>query len=179
MWKNKYASDYYRMTGELYKAGIKTWIRRITHHNINYMYWWRKNAENKTLLTKVMLYKMSRKYGIEIGNAQIGEGLYIGHPYNITVNETAVLGKNINLHKGVTIGTENRGKRLGAPNIGDQVFVGVNATIVGKITIGDDVLIAPNSYVNTDVPSHSIVIGNPARVYCSEMATRNYINFIR
>ena len=83
----------------------------------------------------------------------------------------------MNLHKGCTIGRENRGKRYGSPTIGNCVSVGINSTIVGKITIGDDVLIAPNSYVNFDVPSHSIVIGNPAVIHHRDNATEEYINF--
>ena len=48
--------------------------------------------------------------------------------------------------------------------------------IVGGITIGDDVLIAPNAFVNFDVPSHSVVVGNPAVVHPRENATEGYIN---
>lgn len=103
-------------------------------------------------------------------------GLYIGHPYCITINPHTVIGKNVNIHKGVTIGQENRGKRKGAPTIGDEVWIGVNATIVGNITIGNDVLIAPNTYVNSDIPSHSIVYGNPCLIKYRENATLGYIN---
>ena len=92
------------------------------------------------------------------------------------MNPDAVIGCNCNINKGATIGKENRGKRKGAPILGDCVWVGVNATIVGKITIGNDVLIAPNSYVNFDVPDHSIVIGNPGIVIRRESATVNYIS---
>ena len=67
------------------------------------------------------------------------------------------------------------GKRAGSPKIGNCVFVGINATIVGGITIGDDVMIAPNSFVNFDVPSHSVVIGNPGVIHHKEDATSNYI----
>ena len=77
---------------------------------------------------------------------------------------------------GVTIGQENRGKRKGCPVIGDNCWIGTNAVIVGKITIGNDVLIAPLSFVNFDVPSHSIVIGNPAKIIHKENATHEYIN---
>ena len=80
------------------------------------------------------------------------------------------------MHKGATIGWKNRGKRQGAPVIGDCVWIGVNATVVGGITVGDDVLIAPGAYVNCDVPSHSIVLGNPCRVIAREGATEGYIN---
>ena len=65
---------------------------------------------------------------------------------------------------------------MGAPIIGNEVWIGVNSTIVGKIKIGDDVLIAPNSYINCDIPSHSIVIGNPCKVYNKNDSTEGYIN---
>lgn len=115
-------------------------------------------------------------YGLEISyGANIGEGLYLGHAFNITVNPNAVIGKNCNLHRGVLIGQENRGRRKGAPTIGDRVWIGVNAAVVGNINIGDDVLIAPLSYVNCDVPSHSIVLGNPCVVKHKDNATEDYI----
>lgn len=121
--------------------------------------------------------KMQAHYGLEIpGQATIGEGFYIGHAYGITVNPDAVIGRNCNIHKGVTIGQENRGKRKGAPVLGDCVWLDVNSTVVGAVTIGDDVLIAPNSYVNCDVPSHSIVIGNPCRIIPRDNATEGYVN---
>ncbi len=117
------------------------------------------------------------KHGLEIWhNTKIGKGLYLGHPYNITINEQAVLGENINMHKGVTIGQENRGSRKGSPKVGNNVWIGINATVVGKITIGDDVLIAPNSYVNRDIPSHSVVFGNPCVITHKDNATLHYIN---
>lgn len=119
---------------------------------------------------------ISRKNGLEIPwKTVIGKGLYLGHPYNITVNQNAVIGKNVNLHKGVTIGKENRGARKGAPTLMDNVWVGINSTIVGKVTIGNDVLIAPNSFVNCDVPPHSIVMGSPCRIIPRENATECYI----
>lgn len=109
-------------------------------------------------------------------NTKIGDGLYIGHPYGITINPDAVIGKNVNIHKGLTIGQENRGHRKGTPSIGDCVWIGVNVTIVGKITIGSDVLIAPNTYVNCNVPNHSVVFGNPCIIKHKENATVEYIN---
>ena len=60
--------------------------------------------------------------------------------------------------------------------IADNVWIGANAVVVGKINIGTDVLIAPNSFVNFDVPPHSIVVGNPARIISRENATEGYID---
>lgn len=124
-----------------------------------------------------LLYKIVCKfYCVEIPlGTRIGNGLYIGHPYAITINGDAVIGNNCNIAKGVTIGGENRGGRKGAPIIGDRVWIGVNATLVGKIRIGDDVLIAPNSFVNRDIPPHSIVFGNPCVIRPHENATEDYI----
>lgn len=106
----------------------------------------------------------------------IGEGFYIGHCGRIIINPSAKLGKNINIATGVTIGQENRGTRMGSPTIKDNCWIGMNAVIVGNVTIGSDVLIAPLAYVNFDVPDHSIVIGNPARIIPRENATTGYIN---
>ena len=106
---------------------------------------------------------------------QIGTGLYIGHAYDITINPNAILGKNINIHRGVLIGQTNRGERRNS-GIGNEVWIGINAAIVGNVTIGDDVLIAPNSHVNCDVPSHSIVFGNPCIIKHRENATEGYID---
>ena len=130
---------------------------------------------------KLMFRAIYRVYasrrGIEIpSSTRIGKGLFLGHAYNITINPNAIIGQNVNIHKGVTIGQENRGKRKGAPTIGNCVWIGINACIIGKINIGDDVLIAPNSYVNCDVPSHSIVVGNPCIITHRDNATENYIN---
>lgn len=68
------------------------------------------------------------------------------------------------------------GGRRGVPVIGNDVWIGINAIVVGKITIGDDVMIAPNSYVNCDIPSHSIAIGNPCIIKHRENATEGYID---
>lgn len=68
------------------------------------------------------------------------------------------------------------GGRQGTPVIGNEVWIGINAAVVGNVTIADDVLIAPNSYVNCDVPSHSIVFDNPCIIKHRENATEGYIN---
>ncbi len=120
---------------------------------------------------------LANRRGIEFSiDNKIGYGFYMGHPYGITINPKVVIGNNVNIHKGVTIGKENRGKRKGTPHIGNKVWIGVNSTIVGNVVIGDDVLIAPNTYVNCDIPDHSIVFGNPCIIKHSDEATKGYIN---
>lgn len=146
-------------------------------HSLRFVWLLRKCQSSHNPMWRFLRKKMQAHYGLEIpGQATIGEGFYIGHAYGITVNPDAVIGRNCNIHKGVTIGQENRGKRKGAPVLGDCVWLGVNSTVVGAVTIGDDVLIAPNSYVNCDVPSYSIVIGNPCRIIPRDNATEGYVN---
>lgn len=128
------------------------------------------------LFYMLRLVYLSNKTQIQIpARTSIGEGLYIGHLGRVIIHPEAKLGKNINLATGVTIGTENRGKRKGTPVIQDNCWIGANAVIVGNITVGSDVLIAPLTYVNFDIPDHSIVIGNPGRIIPREDATADYV----
>jgi len=116
-------------------------------------------------------------YGFQIPPSTIiGKGLYIGHWGTIVVNRNTVIGDYCNLSPGVTIGQTNRGKSKGVPKIGNKVWIGTNAVIVGNISIGDNVMIAPNAFVNISVPSNSLVIGNPASILPREDATDAYIN---
>lgn len=148
----------------------------LSDHSLRFLWVFRHAQDKNNILWRLVYRYMRSRYGLEIPySTQIGPGLYLGHAYNITVNASSRIGKNCNLHKGVTIGQESRGKRKGAPTIGDCVWVGVNSTIVGSVSIGDDVLIAPNSFVNCDVPSHSIVLGSPCIVIPRQNATLDYV----
>lgn len=171
-----FQADYYRMTGEKCRLSLRFFIDFVFRHNVRFMYWIRQRASQDGLLCRYKLYRYSRKYGLEVSpTAVFGKGVFLGHPYNITIGDGVVIGENVNLHKGATIGVENRGKRIGSPRLGDRVYVGINATIVGNITIGNDVLIAPGAFVNFDVPSHSVVLGNPGDIHPCQNATEGYI----
>ena len=166
-FRQLYEADLCRNAGNRYVRKLLKYFRLCqTTHNTWLL-----------LLYQYVFKKIKESHHIEIpATCHIGPGLYLGHPYGITINSEAVIGANCNIHKGVSIGQENRGKRKGVPTIGNNVYIGINAIIVGKIHIGDDVLIAPNSYVNCDVPSHSIVLGNPCIIKAREGATDGYIN---
>ena len=173
----KFKKDLYRYYGE--KEGIKR--RLLRPLEIKYIYNLRKASDTKNkflkIYYKIKLHRLSIKTAIQIPErTKIGEGFYIGHMGRIIINGDSILGKNINIGTGVTIGQENRGKRKGCPEIGDNVWIGTNAVLVGNIKIGNNVLIAPNSYVNMDIPSNSIVIGNPAVIHQNKDATKGYIN---
>ena len=96
-------------------------------------------------------------------SATIGEGLYIGHIGGVHINPDAVLGKNCDIAHRVTIGTSAMGRK-GAPTLGDGVYVGTGAALIGKIKVGDGAKIAANTLVITNVPAGATVMGVPGRV---------------
>ena len=103
--------------------------------------------------------------GIEIHPAAtIGRGLFIDHGTGVVIGETAVLGDNVTLFQGVTLGGtgKERGKRH--PTIGNNVVIGAGAKVLGNITIGNDSMIGANAVVVRDVPDHSTVVGVPGRI---------------
>ena len=95
--------------------------------------------------------------------ASIGDGLYIGHIGGIHINFQAVIGRNCDIAHRVTIGASAMG-RQGAPIIGDDVYIGTGATLVGKIKIGNGAKIAANTLVIANVPDGATVMGVPGRI---------------
>jgi len=93
----------------------------------------------------------------------LGADFHIIHAEgSLSIHPDAVIGDRVGVMHNVTIGT-NMGS--GVPVIGDDVFIGVNSTVLGRIKIGDRVRIAANTAVTTHVPADSIVVGSPARIY--------------
>ena len=105
--------------------------------------------------------------GIQLpSSVSIGPGLYIPHSGYIVVNSSASIGSHCTIAQGVTIGHAGGGrdKSMKAPTVGDRVYIGPGACLIGDISIGDDALIGPGAIVTKDVPPRSVVVGNPARV---------------
>lgn len=172
--------DFYRESGQwLSTMGI--WAKCI-NPNLHFIYVFRKAQQySETPVLNMVWRWILRHYQIRYGfqiypQTEIGEGFYLGHWGSLVINPRTKIGKNCNIAQGVTVGQQNRGKNAGIPVIGNEVWIGANAVIVGGITIGDNVLIAPNAYVNFDVPPHSVVVGNPAKIYSNPEATEGYIN---
>src|SRR5262245_40398905 len=139
-------ADVYRWAG---RAGWRTvWERYWRGETFRYVFWLRTAAFARSHgvlrwllyfpIARSMLKRYRYKLGISIPcTTQIGPGLFIGHFGGIVVNEDAVIGSNCNLSQGVTIGQSNRGERAGTPTLGDNVYVGPNAAIIGDIQVGN------------------------------------------
>jgi serine O-acetyltransferase len=176
-------SDLYRYTGDI--SSKQFYKQLILNTGFRYTFILRKCAflRKDTFLRKLaynfyyfLWHHYSIKYSIHINpKTNIGYGLYLGYGENITITEFAAIGNNVNINHGATIGKTNRGNNKGAPIIGDCVWIGTNAVVVGNIIIGNNVLIAPLSHVNFDVPENAVVAGNPAKII-SFKGTEGYIN---
>jgi len=93
----------------------------------------------------------------------VGRRLLIEHFGGIIISGDTVLGDDVVIRNGVTIGLKRTGER-GAPVIGNRVDIGAGAKILGAVRIGDDVVIGANAVVITDVPPNSLAVGVPARI---------------
>lgn len=110
------------------------------------------------------------------GTCEIGPGLYIGHFGPVILNSEVSMGANCNLSQGVTLGGKDTGQYKGVPRIGDRVYIGPNAVVIGRIDIGDDAAIGAGAVVTKPVPARAVAAGNPARVisYRGSFESVNY-----
>lgn len=126
-----------------------------------------QNASNPiTKIFWILVLRLMMYYtGIQIPyQTSIAEGLKFGHWGTIVINPDAKIGKNFSISHGCCVGNA-AGKHAGVPIIGDNVIMNANAVVVGGgEKMGNNVLIAPNAFVNFDVPDNSIVIGNPGQI---------------
>ena len=111
------------------------------------------------------LFKMVEiSTGISVpASARIGKGFYVGHFGGIILHSNVEMGENCSIGSGVVIGTRGNG-RTGTPVIGDNVYIGVGAKLLGPIKIGNNAKIGANAVVLEDVPAGATAIGVPARI---------------
>lgn len=106
-----------------------------------------------------------RKTGIEIHpGAQIGEGLFIDHGNGVIIGETTIIGNNVTLYQGVTLGGTGKEHGKRHPTIGDNVMISAGAKVLGSFTVGENSKIGAGSVVLEEVPPNCTVVGVPGRV---------------
>jgi len=113
-----------------------------------------------------LLSQISRFFtGVEIHpGATLGRGVFIDHGMGVVIGETTVIGDNVTLYQGCTLGGAGGQSGKRHPTLGDNVVVGCGARVLGNIRIGNDVRIGAGSVVVRDVPDHCTVVGVPARI---------------
>lgn len=131
---------YYRISHYFYKKGHYTIARYIQNRG-------------------------KKKTGIEIHpGATIGKDLFIDHGTGIVIGETAIVGDNVMIFHGVTLGTTGKEKGKRHPTVGNNVLIGANATVLGNLNIGDNAKIGAGAVVVHDVEANTTVTGVPAKV---------------
>lgn len=107
--------------------------------------------------------------GIEVhAGATIGKRFFIDHGAGVVIGETSVIGDDVTIFQGVTLGGTGKDKGKRHPTIGNNVVIGAGAKVLGNITIGDSVQIGANAVVVRDVPANSTVVGVPGRITSRE-----------
>ncbi len=134
------AMVHYRLAHKLYTKGHFFWARYVSQRAV-------------------------RKTGIEIHpGARIGKGFFIDHGNGVIIGETTIVGDNVTLYQGVTLGGTGKEQGKRHPTLGNNIMVGAGAKVLGSCTIGDNSKIGAGSVVLSDVPPGSTVVGVPGRV---------------
>ena len=103
--------------------------------------------------------------GVEIHpGATIGRRLFIDHATGVVIGETAIVGSDVTIYQGVTLGGTGKGHGKRHPTVCDGVFIGNNANVLGNITVGENSRVGAGSVVLSDVPPNSTVVGVPAHI---------------
>ncbi len=131
---------HYRIAHRLYEKGHYFWARWVSQRGV-------------------------RKTGIEIHpGAKIGKGFFIDHGNGVIIGETTIIGDNVTLYQGVTLGGTGKEHGKRHPTIGNNVMISAGAKVLGSFTIGDNSKIGAGSVVLSEVPPCSTVVGVPGRV---------------
>lgn len=132
----------------------------VSHRTAHFLY-----KKRIPFLPRLMSQISRHITGVEIHpGAQIGKGFFIDHGMGVVIGETSIIGNNVTLFQGVTLGGTGKEKGKRHPTLGDNVVVGAGAKILGNITIGDNVQVGANAVVVRSVPADSTVVGIPGRI---------------
>ncbi len=146
-------------------------LHAIWFHRISHWLWkanWKWLARTISTLSRFLT-------GIEIHpGAQLGRRFFIDHGMGVVIGETAIIGDDVTLYHGVTLGgtSWNKGKRH--PTLGDHVVVGAGAKVLGPIDIGHHAKVGSNSVVVRDVPAHATAVGIPGRIVAASVQTEGH-----
>jgi len=136
-------------------------LHALVHHRVaNFFY-----KKGKFFLARLISQASRFFTGIEIHpGATIGRNFFIDHGMGVVIGETAIIGDNVLIYQGVTLGGTGLEKGKRHPTVGNNVVIGGGAKILGDITVGDNSYIGANAVVIKDVPANSTVVGVPGRI---------------
>jgi serine O-acetyltransferase len=169
--KKSCSGDLHRFRGRSgFRSGCEAFLRyrgfrMVFLMRMAHFLRWHQFGKYISPLVIQMYYWAQTLYNTQISyGSEIGSGLYIPHTGGIVINPASKIGERCYLAHNVTIGKVHAGDKAGVPEVGDDVFLGVGAVILGKIKIGNNVAIGANSVVITDIPDNCFAAGSPAKV---------------
>ncbi|MFA4966620.1 MAG: serine O-acetyltransferase [Candidatus Margulisiibacteriota bacterium] len=140
----------------LYQGLWAVWIHRLNHllYKIYIPVIPRLISQIMRLLTLIEIHP----------GAQIGKGFFIDHGNGVVIGETTIIGDDVTIYQGVTLGGTGKEHGKRHPTIGNNVVIGAHAIILGNIIIGENSRVGAGAVVTKPVPKNSTVVGNPARI---------------
>ena len=136
-------------------------LHAVIYHRISSVFF----RHNRKFIARWVSQTAKFFTGIEIHpGAKIGKGLFIDHGSGVVIGETAEIGDNVTIYQGVTLGGTGKDTGKRHPTIGNNVMIGSGAKVLGPFKVGDNVKIAANAVVLSEVPPDSTAVGVPARI---------------
>lgn len=166
-------SDFYRCYARklsLFEMYFKTFFEP----SLKFLFWFRLSQVDGWLkiIAKFRRRHYAFKYGIMIpSSTKIGYGFFIGHPFGIIINHTAVIGNNVNVIQFLSIGSNE----IRAAFVGDNVYIGPHCSLVEDVVVGHDSTIGAGAVVVKNIPPCSVAVGAPARAIHSDLKPGKYI----
>ncbi len=139
-------------------------IHAVIHHKISHFLYRKKLIFLARLVSQISRFLT----GIEIHpGAEIGKNLFMDHGMGIVIGETSIIGDNVTIYHGVTLGGVSLEKGKRHPTVGNDVVIGAGAKVLGNIIIGDNSKIGANSVILKDIPKDSVAVGVPGKIITS------------
>ena len=142
-------------------------FRAMLYYRLAHKHYMRKHY----FVARWLSQRCARKHGIEIHpGAIIGKGLFIDHGHGVIIGETAIVGDNVTIYQGVTLGGTGKEQGKRHPTVQDNVMISAGAKVLGSFTIGEGSKIGAGSVVLQEVPPYCTVVGVPGRIVKSKDA---------
>lgn len=143
-------------------AVVYSGLHAIWGHRVAHRLWIARGLPGSRFAARVLAQVVRSATGVEIHpGARIGRRFFIDHGMGVVIGETAVIGDDVLMYHGVTLGGKGgiRGRRH--PHVGDRVVLGAGSSVIGAIVVGADSVVGANTVVTHDVPPFSVVTGQP------------------